>query len=426
MILSVITVLLFGLISVLAVPVFYLLVLTAFAYRAQRHTQYLPENSKTSFAFLIPAHNEESLLPTCLASLNTLDYPRQLFDISVVADNCTDQTAALAEGQGAAVFVREDPDRRGKPYALKFGLDHLWKSGRVYDAVIILDADSIVSPDFLKVMAAHIQRGERVIQSFYIVRNPERSWSESLRFAALAAVHFLRPLARSVTGGSVGLKGNGMVFAPDLLKRYPWSLSLTEDIEYHMTLLFAGERVTFAPDALVYGEMPASLGRSSSQHDRWERGRLEAAKTYLPRLFKAGMHELRTGNFRKAYLYWDAALEHLIPPFSILVGLTGVVFLASAALLVVSLRFGWVTAQMTGWAQVGFWLSQVNFWLSLCLVIGQIVYVLSSLKLARAPWVVYRALLYAPLLVVWKIIQYIRVLLEKNRHQWVRTARNEG
>ncbi len=141
MFLSLITVLLFGLISVLAVPVFYLLVLTAFAYRAQRHAQYKPESSKISFAFLIPAHNEESLLPTCLASLNALDYPRQLFDISVVADNCTDQTAALAEGQGAAVFVREDPDRRGKPYALKFGLDHIWDTGRAYDAIVILDAE---------------------------------------------------------------------------------------------------------------------------------------------------------------------------------------------------------------------------------------------------------------------------------------------
>ncbi len=266
--------------------------------------------------------------------------------------------------------------------------------------------NSIVSPDFLKVMAAHIERGERVIQSFYTVRSPERSWSESLRFAALAGVHFLRPLARSVTGGSVGLKGNGMVFVPELLKRHPWSLSLTEDIEYHMTLLFAGERVTFAPDALVYGEMPASLGRSSSQHDRWERGRLEAAKTYLPRLFKAGLHALRTGNFKEAYLYWDAALEHLIPPFSILVGLSGVVFFASAALLFFSLRFGGVPAQSMGWARV-------DFWLSLGLVIGQIIYVFSSLRLARAPWVVYRALLYAPLLVVWKIVQYIRVILEK-------------
>src|SRR5919201_4724168 len=110
-----------------------------------------PSSPRHRFAILVPAHNEEQLLPRLLQSINALDYPRALYDVHVVADNCTDRTAAVAAAAGATVHVRADDQRRGKGYALRWLLARLGRAGAAYDAYVILDADSVVSPNFLRV-----------------------------------------------------------------------------------------------------------------------------------------------------------------------------------------------------------------------------------------------------------------------------------
>ena len=172
------------------------------------------------------------------------------------------------------------------------------KPNEPHDAILIMDADSSISPNFLRVMDARLARGERVIQSYYAVRDPEQSWSVSLRYVALAALHYLRPLGRMVLGGSMGLKGNGMVFAADILKKHEWSASITEDIEFHMALVLDGERVMFAPDAVVEAEMPQDLAGSQTQNTRWEQGRLEMARTYVPKLLRQARLAAETEGIR--------------------------------------------------------------------------------------------------------------------------------
>ena len=252
-------ILLFGAEAVLALMITYLLMLTGAAFFAQRHTKLRQDDSSHRFLILVPAHNEERLLPSLLANLHQLDYPAALYAVHVVADNSTDRTAELAHASGAFAHERVDEERRGKGYALHWLMQQLLASAEPHDAVLILDADSIISPNFLTVMDARLARGERAIQASYAVRDPQSSWSASLRSVALAALHYLRPLGRMPLGGSAGLKGNGMVFAAEIVREYQWSASLTEDIEYHMALILAGQRVTFAPDAIVWAEMPSSL-----------------------------------------------------------------------------------------------------------------------------------------------------------------------
>jgi 1,2-diacylglycerol 3-beta-glucosyltransferase len=379
----------------LALIVGYLLLLTAAAWLAPRQTA--PRNAAPTqrFLVLIPAHNEEQLLPSTLASLRALEYPAELFAVHVVADNCTDQTAAVARAAGAVVHERSDSIQIGKGYALQWLLQQVWQTNLLHDAIIILDADTVVSPRLLSVLDARIARGERAIQCYYAVRNPEQSWGASLRSVALAALHYLRPLGRSVLGGSTGLKGNGMVFVADLPRRYPWSAALTEDIEYHMALIMAGERVTFAPDAVVWAEMPGTLAAAQSQNVRWERGRIEMVRTYVPQLLGAAFK-------RRSFLLFDAAVEQLIPPFSLVVA-------ASVVCLPLGLLLGSVTATVLG----------------AFILVGQVIYVLSSLLLARVPRQIYTALLYAPLFVFWKVWLYVRVLLGRDKRGWVRTARND-
>ncbi len=385
--------------AVLAAPVAYLLFLTgAAAVQAMKQgRKALPQPSapKTRFLILIPAHNEEALLPATLDSLSRLDYPRELYAVHVVADNCDDRTAEIARAKGAEAHERHDLEARGKGHALRWLLDRLWASHEPHDGVLILDADTVVTPNFLRAMAARLERGERVVQAYYAVRDPERSWGAGLRYAALTAVHYLRPSARTALGGSTGLKGNGMVFAQNILHQYHWTNDLAEDVEYHMQLILAGERVTFAPETVIYGEMPGTLRSSQTQNVRWERGRLEQVRRYVPRL-------LREARRRRSFLLFDAAAEQLIPPFSVIVGATAA--LLPAAILTRARR---ATA------------------LGLALLAGEAVYSLAALVLARAPRSVYRALLYAPAFIAWKCWLYLRVLLGRDRAGWLRTTRDE-
>lgn len=221
--LAVITIALLVAEAALALIVGYLLFLTCAALLAPRRTPARGQAPTHRFAVLIPAHNEERLLPSLLENLGQLEYPAELRQVHVVADNCTDRTAELARQGGATVHERFDAELRGKGYALEWLLARLQPQSNDYDAIVILDSDSIVSANFLAVMDARLARGEQAVQAYYAVRDPAGSWSASLRSVALAALHFLRPLARSVVGGSTGLKGNGMVFNTEIIKQYRWS-----------------------------------------------------------------------------------------------------------------------------------------------------------------------------------------------------------
>lgn len=407
--------------GLLAFSVGYLLILTAFARRADRRTRLQRDDPTIRFLILIPAHNEERLLPGLLQSLDRLDYPESLYSVHVVADNCTDQTAAVAEQAGAEVYIRQDKSLRGKGYALQWLLERLWAAGELHDAVVILDADSIVSPNFLRVMATRLAQGERVIQAYYTVRDPEGSWAGGLRFAALSAVHYLRPQGRMVLGGSAGLKGNGMVFSADVLKDRTWPASLTEDIEFHMALLLDGERVTFAPDAIVLGEMPSTLTNSSSQNTRWEQGRLQMARRYVPQLLRASWSERKPSPNRRSFMLFDAAMEHVIPPFSVLAGLTAMCSLLSLFLSAVDSRPS-PSPQAKGARST----TYPNILLSIGLILGQALYLLAGLRLVKAPRRVYLSLFHIPKYVLWKLWLIMQILLGRGQEEWVRTKRNEA
>ncbi|MGE3328614.1 MAG: glycosyltransferase family 2 protein, partial [Acidimicrobiia bacterium] len=251
----------------------YLTTLTALAWRAQRAHRSVPTRTEptTRFAVLVPAHNESSLIAETVSKLRLLDYPTDLFAVHVVADNCTDATAALATEAGA--ITHERFGNPGKGPALEWLVGRVLSDKPNVDAFVIVDADSVLNGSFLQVMDVRLRAGDRVIQAYYGVKEPEASVAVATRYAALAARHYLRPAARDLLNGSVGLFGNGMVFAADVLRGRALTGHLTEDIELHINLVLSGERVAFAGDAQVTAEMPVGLDAAQSQNERWERGR---------------------------------------------------------------------------------------------------------------------------------------------------------
>ncbi len=371
----------------------YVVVLTVGSFLPQKRSHIASRPAKR-FAVLIPAHDEELLIGVLLDSLNKLDYPRTLFDVHVVADNCTDSTASIAGSYGAEVHERQDSSLIGKGYALRWLLDEVSRSGQEYDAFIILDADSIVSSNFLRVMNDRLLAGSLVIQAYYAVANLTDSWSTALRYVALSLVHYLRPMGKRVFGGSAGLKGNGMCFAASVMRKHGWNtFTLTEDIEYHLKLVSEGIKVDFAPEAVVWAEMPTSLRGAQSQNMRWERGRLEMIRKYVPRLLWLG---LATRNLAQV----DAALEQLVPPFSVPVALSGLCLLGSII--------------------VG---SQIATLVAIGLILCQLLYVIGGLVLIRAPRHVYLSLLGAPIYVAWKSWLYVAAFSSRRQQKWIRTSR---
>jgi cellulose synthase/poly-beta-1,6-N-acetylglucosamine synthase-like glycosyltransferase len=408
----------------LTIAAAYLLLLTAAAWLGAWSKDSRSSKELINFLILIPAHNEEHLIHDLLENLESIDYPADHFSVHVVADNCTDKTAQIVQEYRAELYERTDEVHTGKGYALQWGMDNLRKIGVDHDAIVIIDADSVISENYLKVMAAHLAHGERVIQSYYSVRNPENSFAESMRFAALAVLHYLRPLGRMKMGGSVGLKGNGMVFDRELIERYSWPTSITEDIELHMELLLDGEIVTFAPNAEVRAEMPDTLTSTHSQASRWDSGRLEMSRRYIFPLIQSAWSQLKRMNLSRTFVYFDALMEYVIPPFTVLFGLSILTFiLSSFAYAAIAFRF--LDVLFSGLA-VDRNLAELNFFLSMGILLALLIYLLSGLIQVRAPLSIYIALLKAPKYMVWKVMQYTSVFLKRKSSGWVRTTRNEG
>jgi hypothetical protein len=384
----------------------YLAALTAVAWWARRRgAARTPLTGPPShrFVVLVPAHDEERLIGSAVDSLVGLDYPDDLWTVHVVADNCTDATAPIARAHGAEVHERHDPEHGGKGPALAWVLARLHDRGECFDAVAVIDADTSVSQNFLQVMDAKLAEGAQAVQAYYAVRDAEDSPVAAFRSAALAARHYLRPLARTAVGGSAGLYGNGMVFRPEVFARHQWTNHLTEDIELQLELLLEGESVAFAPDAIVEAEMPTTVGDSRSQHERWERGRLEMAQRYVPRLVRRAV----SARGRERLAAADAVVDQLVPPFSVLVAGTAV-WSAAVGLRALVARRG------RRWPVVA----------AGAIVAAQGWYVVSSLRMVSAPKAVYRSLLGAPRLVVWKVGLWLRMIVRPRDVAWVRTARN--
>jgi cellulose synthase/poly-beta-1,6-N-acetylglucosamine synthase-like glycosyltransferase len=377
----------------LAVLAGYLVVLTLAALLGRRRVP-PPGRAERRFAILVPAHDEQVVIGRLLRSVGALDYPRDRYDVCVVADNCTDATADIARAAGARVYERVDQVERAKGFALRWLLARLRAEQRTYDAFVVLDADSVVAPNLLRSMDARLEAGSQVVQVYYSVLNAEASAVAGLRYAALAALHYVRPLGRAALGLSVGLKGNGMCFSAPILEAFAWNwFTLAEDVEFHLALVRHGVRVDFAHETTVLADMPVTLAQAASQNQRWERGRLQLLREHVPGLLRDGVRQ-------RSLLRLDAAIEQLIPPLSVPFLLGGCCLCAALAL--------------------GAWPAAVLAALGLA---AQMAYLATGLLLVRAPLRAYVALSSAPVYIAWKVGVYAHSLLNARASTWVRTAR---
>jgi 1,2-diacylglycerol 3-beta-glucosyltransferase len=391
-----------ALIAIFAFFVLYLDVLSVLALAARKHS-ILRTSRFRKIAVIIPAHNEEAGIERTVGSLLAVDYPRECFDVLVIADNCTDHTAEVARRVGATVYVRQNPELRGKGYALGWCFSRLVSREAGYDAMIVVDADTVVSRNFLAVMNLHLERGAKAIQCSDMVEPAAGTWSSEVTRIGLILYNYVRPLGRRVIGCSAGLRGNGMCFAANTLRSVPWDAhSLAEDLEYGLELLLHGVAVVFAPEATVYSPMPQSADNAESQRTRWEAGRLPLIRKYAGRLFCAAFRQSSARLF-------DALVDLVTPP------------LVNMFVCVVLFLFLSLLLRAAGVSEAG---QFVWVWLILIGLAG--LHVIVGLGTARANRLAYKALFYIPQYALWKVLLYAKLLRRGQAATWIRTARDRS
>lgn len=344
---------------------------------------------------LIPAHNEEAGIR---ATVNTV-LP-QLADgdrLIVVADNCQDNTAAVARQAGATVIERQDLERRGKGYALDFGVKFM--AADPPDVVMIVDADCIVEPGSVTELAQLSQQRDRPVQALYLFEVPQPlSAKSAVSTLAITVKNWVRLAGLKNLGMPCLLTGTGMAMPWAVIANAPLaSGNIVEDMNLGMDLAIAGHSPLFCPTARVMSVLPQKEQAAKSQRTRWEHGHMQTMMTQMPRLFQAGIRQGRVDLLA-------LAVDLLVPPLS---------------LLVMFWLLG-VSVAALGW----WWGLSVLPLVSLGITGGLILIAI------LAAWAKYcrrelpaQTLLSIPLYILWKIPLYFAFLFKRQK-AWVRTERD--
>jgi cellulose synthase/poly-beta-1,6-N-acetylglucosamine synthase-like glycosyltransferase len=354
-----------------------------------------PETVRPPLCVLIPAHNEEAGIARTLDGLK--GQLRSQDQILVVADNCDDGTTDVARRHGAEVIERRDPDRRGKGYALDFGIRHLTQAPP--GIVIILDADCVIGPDTLDLLGTQASALDRPVQALYRMRMPADAPSHR-KLAAFAFLlrSLIRPLGMRRLGIPCPLKGTGMAFPWPILSQVSLASGhIVEDVKLGIDLAIAGHDPWFEPSAEVWSDFPASPQAESTQRRRWEHGHLSSILSEVPRLLTESLRQHRLA-------LAGAALDLAVPPLALFGLLLLVLF---AATFVVVALGGSVTGFALACAALGLAiLSLAAAWVSQ----GRAIVSAGELA-AIAPYMLRKIPLYLG-------------FLSERESEWVRTARD--
>jgi len=270
----------------------YYLSISIFAWRKRKEESSAKYPPKKRFALVIAAHNEELVIGHVVDSLQKQNYPRLLYDIFVIADNCTDRTAEIAASHGAIVFKRYNNEQRGKGFALDWAFNKIFDMSDRYDAICVFDADNVVSSNFLNEMNKQMCKGYKIVQGYIDSKNPFDSWITCSYSIAFWLSNRIYQLPRHYLGLSCGLCGTGFCIDINILKEIGWGATcLTEDLEFTMKLCLNNYKVSWAHNAVVYDEKPLTLKQSWNQRKRWMQGHADCAGRFLKPLFKKAFKE---------------------------------------------------------------------------------------------------------------------------------------
>lgn len=352
-----------------------------------------------TFAVIIAAHNEEQVIGQLVESLRFLNYPSELYDVFVVADNCKDRTAKVAETAGAIVYERFNLKDRGKGFALEWMFAKLFRMEQKYDGVVIFDADNLVHPNFLLEMNNCLCKGGRVIQGYLDSKNPKDTWVSGTFAITFWVANHIWHLAKYNVGLSSVLGGTGMCISTELLQEHGWGATcLTEDLEFTMKALLKGVPTVWAHDAIVYDEKPLTFMQSWNQRKRWAQGHFDVAGRYIPSLLYQAVKQ-------RNILILDSII-HLLQPYFMML---------STALVIATYICGISPFYTNIFAKV----IPVEVWTLIC--IGQYVFPIIILAKLRSGWKLWSYMILYPIFIYSWIPITVVGFIHRNQHEWSHT-----
>jgi len=346
-------------------------------------------------AVLVPAHNEAAEIGITLESL--ISQLKNDDRLIVIADNCTDDTALIAQQYGAIAIERNNPEKRGKGYALDYGLSFLESDPP--DVVIIIDADCSIQENCLPVLANICNESHRPVQAAYLMESPHNPSTKDL----ISALAFLvKNVVRSTGLMKLGfpslLNGTGMAFPWEVIKSVSLANgNIVEDLKLGIDLTVAGYPPIFCPQIQVTGRLPQEQTAATVQRTRWEHGNLEILLSQVPNLLRSAIQLRRWELFA-------LALELSVPPLSLLVIFWG---LGMAGAVLINL-LGNGTFAVTLFAIMGIMIFLAIFF--------------AWIKFGRKIISGF-ALLSVPFYLLWKVPIYFGFLINPQKN-WIRTKRD--
>jgi cellulose synthase/poly-beta-1,6-N-acetylglucosamine synthase-like glycosyltransferase len=347
-----------------------------------------------SVAVMVPAHDEEEGIGATIAEVQSQLGPGDR--LLVVADNCSDGTAGLARAAGAEVIERSDPERRGKGYALAYGIDRLDPSPP--DIVMVVDADCRLTPGSIDALVQRALETGRPVQADYLLRPTERSPLSMISALAFLVRNRVRPRGLRRLNQPCHLDGTGMAFPWSVLRAAPdLGANIVEDLAMGIELALLGHEPLFCIEAGVRSDLPSSPSAALQQRRRWEHGHLATLLEQGPRLIREGIQRRRPGLIAMG-------ADLIVPPLALLVGLL-ILVLGVAGLLV-----------LLGGPTFPAWIAGVALGLvGLGVALGWARYGREAVP--------FRYLLLVPVYLVWKIPLYVSFALGRRERNWRRTER---
>jgi len=381
--------------GLLSVPVLVFL-LQILAARRVEYSELHSSEPQPRVAVLMPAHDEELVIARALQTLRP--QMRAEDTLLVVADNCGDRTAELARAQGAVVVERHDPVKRGKGYALDFGLQFLAQQ-QAPAVVVIVDADCLMAPGSIAMLARRAMQTARPVQALYLMHAPkQKSMGQAIAEFAWLVKNQVRPSGGLRYGWPCQLMGTGMAFPWSLLRQAELAHgNMVEDMKLGVDLTLAGHAPVFCPQALVTSEFPNAEAVAHTQRTRWEHGHLATILQEVPRLLTAAIR-------RRDMSLLMMALDLAVPPLSVLA-------LNLLLLLVLSVA-GIEFSGFAVWVFIPVWLLNLLFAAA----------VLSAWYRFGRRILSWQALVGVPVYIMRKIPLYCGFLI-KRQQEWVKTDR---
>jgi cellulose synthase/poly-beta-1,6-N-acetylglucosamine synthase-like glycosyltransferase len=388
------------LVALLMIPVlvFAIQVTMALPFFGRRKLRYsMHQSTRPSIAVLVPAHNEGSGIR---ATLDVIQAQLQAGDrLLVVADNCSDDTAQVAAACGAEVIERNDSVRRGKGYALDYGVRYLEYSPP--DVLIIVDADCLVHAHSLDTLAVRCLEKNRPVQALYLMFSPEGAGLKTkVAEFAWAVKNWARAVGYARLGLPCQLMGTGMAFPWAMIQRAEMASGhIVEDLKLGLDFAAAGAAPALCTEALVTSVFPANAEGTQSQRTRWEHG-------HLGMMLKDGPRQMARALRERNLPLLALVLDMLVPPLALLTLLVVLAAVIGSVLI-------WLTGDAMPWA-----LALVNFFLlGVAVLLAWVGYGRNILS--------FRNLAYAPFYALAKIPLYLKFMVNR-QVEWVRSRRDNG